>query len=386
MKKLVLIITFQSFLGVLFLNAQQEHNPNRPSIREHNWHSNCAQPFSETHFNRDYQGLSNISLRYRDYEIRSYLRYKCLSSDQLRRLALLYATDRERERFLMYAFNFVFDLEDYSVTASSLVTIPTRNDYYQFLASKGIPTGDLVYVYPPNYNPYYPNNYPNNNVYPPPPNTNGNYNNNYPNTYPNTYPNNNGNNNNYPPQTNNGNNSNNGNYNNYPPQTSNAGGNNNYPNSNNGNNNAGYPPSPSNNGYTLEPQTGSYTPSPPTSNTNTNGNNLPNNNNNNYAPNNRPMMSFTNFENLKTQISHKSFEKERVELANQTVTQNFLTSSQIAGIMRLLSFDSNRFDFAKYAYPYVFDKENYSTVGDALSFDSNKKALKDFLSGSTAKH
>ena len=353
MKKLIFIITFQSFFGVLFLNAQPPgggYYPNRPSISEHNRYSNCPEPFSEVHFNRDYPGLANTSLRYRDYEIRSYIRYKCLSSDQIRRLASLYATDRERERFLIYSFNFVFNLEDYSITAMSLVTVPTRNDFYQFLASKGIATGDLVYVYPPNYNPYYPNTNPNN--------------------YPNYT---------YPPQNNNG-----GYNNNYPPPA-NSGTNNNYPNNNNnGNNNSNYPPSQNNNGYTLEPQAQGKSVTPPPANSGVN-NNYPNNNNN-YAPNNRPMMSFQNFENLKTQISQKSFEKERLELANQSVTQNFLTANQISGIMQILAFDNNRLDFAKYAYPYVYDKENYALVTNALSFDSNKKALKDFLNSASAKH
>ena len=54
--------------------------------------------------------------------------------------------------------------------------------------------------------------------------------------------------------------------------------------------------------------------------------------------------------------------------------------------MQILAFDNNRLDFAKYAYPYVYDKENYALVTNALSFDSNKKALKDFLNSASAKH
>ena len=344
MKKIIFILAVQSVLFTFILNAQPGYNPNRPSIGRHNRYSNCTQPFAEVRFNRDYPGLANTSLRYRDYEIRSYIRYKCLTSDQIRRLAQLYSTDGERERFLLYAFNFVFDLEDYSVTASSLVTVPMRNDFYQFLGSKGIPTGDLVYVYPPN---YYPNG--NYNGYPPLPN-NGNYNN-------------------YPPQ--NGTPPNNGTYNNYPPQ--NNTGSNNY-----------YPPQNNNNGYNTNPQTQNVTLPPPTSNTNLNGNiGLQNNN---YTADNRSMMSTTAYENLKTQISQKSFEKERIELANQTVTQNSLTANQISGILRLLAFDNNRLDFAKYAYAHVYDKENYAAVTDALAFDSNKKALKDFLSAGSVKN
>ncbi len=370
MKKIIFILVVQSVLFTFILNAQPGYNPNRPSIGRHNRYSNCTQPFAEVRFNRDYPGLANTSLRYRDYEIRSYIRYKCLTSDQIRRLAQLYSTDGERERFLLYAFNFVFDLEDYSVSATSLVTVPMRNDFYQFLGSKGIPTGDLVYVYPPN---YYPNG--NYNGYPPPPNNyyppqNNTGSNNY-------YPPQNGSNNNYPPQNNTGSN------NNYPPQN-NTGSNNNYPPQNNTGSNNNYPPQNNNNGYNTNPQTQNATIPPPASNTNINGNiGLQNNN---YTADNRSIMSTTAYENLKTQISQKSFEKERIESANQTVKQNFLTATQIAGILRLLAFDNNRLDFAKYAYPYVYDKENYAAVTDALAFDSNKKALKDFLTAGSVKN
>ena len=377
MKKIIFILTLQTVLLAYISNAQPGYYPNRPSIGRHNRYSNCTEPFAEVRFNRDYPGLANTSLHYRDYEIRSYIRYKCLTSDQIRRLAQLYSTDGERERFLLYAFNFVFDLEDYSVAATSLLTVPMRNDFYQFLASKGIPTGDLVYVYPPN---YYPNG--NYNGYPPPPN-NGTYNN-YPppnNNYPpqNGTPPNNGTYNNYPPQ--NGTPPNNGTYNNYPPP------NNNYPPQNGTPPNNGtynnYPP-PNNNGSNNNQPIQNATIPPPASNTNINGNNTVQNNNNDTG--NRSTISTASYENLKTQIAQKSFEKERIELANQTLKQNSLTSIQIAGIMRLLAFDNNRLDFAKYAYSYVYDKENYTAVTDALAFDSNKKVLKDFLATSSVKN
>ena len=373
MKKIIFILTVQSVLFTFILNAQPGYNPNRPSIGRHNRYSNCTEPFADMRFNRDYPGLANMSLRYRDYEIRSYIRYKCLTSDQIGRLALLYATDGERERFLLYAFNFVFDLQDYSITATSLVTVTMRNDFYQFLASKGIPTGDLVYVYPPN---YYPNG--NYNGYPP-------QNNNYP--PQNGNPSNNGTYNNYPPQ--NGN-PNNGTYNNYPPQNGNPnnGTYNNYPPQNGTPSNSGtynnYPPQNNNSGYNNNPQTQNSTLPPTTSNTNNYGNNSVYNNNNDSG--NRATMSVTAYENLKTQISQKSFEKERIELANQTVKQNILTANQIAGILRLLAFDNNRLDLAKFAYSYVLDKENYAAVSDALAFDSNKKALKEFLAVSSPKN
>jgi hypothetical protein len=40
-----------------------------------------------------------------------------------------------------------------------------------------------------------------------------------------------------------------------------------------------------------------------------------------------------------------------------------------------LSFDSNRLDLAKYAYPFTIDRQNYFLLQDAFSFQSNFRAL-----------
>jgi hypothetical protein len=45
----------------------------------------------------------------------------------------------------------------------------------------------------------------------------------------------------------------------------------------------------------------------------------------------------------------------------------------------MLSFESTRLDFAKFAYTYTLDKENYYMVNNAFSFSSSVAELNNFI-------
>ncbi len=142
----------------------------------------CNEPYNNRLFNRDYASLANTSFRFLDEEIHRYIAYKCLSTEQIRRLTMLYQSDRDKYNFLTYAYTFVFDAENYGITSGTLSNLDSRARYTNFLLRQGVPipntyySGPIVYAnpnsnYPPNTSPLYPNN-----NYPP----QGSYNNNAP--------------------------------------------------------------------------------------------------------------------------------------------------------------------------------------------------------------
>lgn len=58
-------------------------------------------------------------------------------------------------------------------------------------------------------------------------------------------------------------------------------------------------------------------------------------------------------------------------------------STQVAEIIKLLSFDSSQLEVAKMAYKYAADKGAYaSVVGSVLTFSSSKNALNKFIQNS----
>ncbi len=90
-------------------------------------------------------------------------------------------------------------------------------------------------------------------------------------------------------------------------------------------------------------------------------------------------MSPEDFASAKASISSKSFEDSKLTLAKQIAASNHLTSRQVKEIMQLFSFEDSKLDFAKYAYKYVLDPNNYYIVNDAFKFSSSIDELNDFI-------
>jgi Domain of unknown function (DUF4476) len=274
----------------------------------------CTESFATRSFNRDYAGLSATHYYHLEKELKDYAKFRCLTSEQVRRLTVLFPTDREKYDFLVYSFTYVFDIENYAMTGTVMANRNARDAFYRFLVREGVPAGDyytdpyagLAYGgvgVPPQYYAH-PNGFvPQQNVYNP-----NVYNNNNNNPYDN-----------YNPNNPNGNNQN-GNYNN--------------PNAyNNGTLNAG-------------PQ---------------------------------GIMSYKEFEALKARIRQNTFDRKRVETAKTLTKQSVLTSNQVIEIVQLITSDNNRLDYAKFAYDYVSDRENYMIVVESMAFDSSKKELQRYL-------
>jgi len=78
-------------------------------------------------------------------------------------------------------------------------------------------------------------------------------------------------------------------------------------------------------------------------------------------------------------IQKQSFDTERLKIAKNAVSQGDMLSSEIAEIIKLFSFESTKLDFAKYAYQYTGDKQNYVIVQNAFQFSSSTSELQDFI-------
>jgi hypothetical protein len=44
-----------------------------------------------------------------------------------------------------------------------------------------------------------------------------------------------------------------------------------------------------------------------------------------------------------------------------------------------MTMDNNRLEFAKFAYSFTYDRENYSMVANTLSFSNNRRSLEQFV-------
>ena len=78
-------------------------------------------------------------------------------------------------------------------------------------------------------------------------------------------------------------------------------------------------------------------------------------------------------------ISKESFDSSKLTLAEQVVSTNSMSASQILGICKLFSFESNKLEFAKYAYEYCVDRNKYFLLNEAFTYESSKRELNEFI-------
>lgn len=90
-------------------------------------------------------------------------------------------------------------------------------------------------------------------------------------------------------------------------------------------------------------------------------------------------MNTQDYEEAYQLISKESFDSSKLTLAKQIIESNPMTASQILDICKLFSFESNKLDFAKFAYIYCVDKNKYYLLNEAFSYDSSKRELDEYI-------
>ncbi len=88
----------------------------------------------------------------------------------------------------------------------------------------------------------------------------------------------------------------------------------------------------------------------------------------------------TDFQQIKNAINKESSSNVKITLTKEILAaKKCFTCKQVKEIVQLMSFESGKLEIAKYAYEFTTDKENYYTVADAFSFSSSKEDLMIFI-------
>jgi hypothetical protein len=90
-------------------------------------------------------------------------------------------------------------------------------------------------------------------------------------------------------------------------------------------------------------------------------------------------MDAASFDKAKQSIESKGFDDTKLSTAKQVAKANCLTTDQILVIMKFFGFEDSRLEFAKYAYDYCFDQNNYYTVSEGFTFDSSTEELNEYI-------
>ena len=94
-------------------------------------------------------------------------------------------------------------------------------------------------------------------------------------------------------------------------------------------------------------------------------------------------MTDQDFAAAKGKVEKESFESSKVRRVKQISDANYLLSSQVKELLEVLSFESSRLEYSKYAYPKTYDQANYEIVKEGLKHSKSRDELGAFLKKQT---
>jgi len=92
-------------------------------------------------------------------------------------------------------------------------------------------------------------------------------------------------------------------------------------------------------------------------------------------------MASADFEMLKSTVSSKTFDNDKLSILKMAMLNNHFTASQVTQLVSLFDFESNKVAVAKALYTKVVDKGNYYLVNNAFNFSSSSEELADYITG-----
>lgn len=92
-------------------------------------------------------------------------------------------------------------------------------------------------------------------------------------------------------------------------------------------------------------------------------------------------MNPRDFDEAMAMLSKEKFDDTRLATAKQIVTNNPMTVNQIAQICWLFTYESNKLELAKFAYPYCIEKNKYYMLNEVFTYNSSKQELNEYIRG-----
>lgn len=92
-------------------------------------------------------------------------------------------------------------------------------------------------------------------------------------------------------------------------------------------------------------------------------------------------MSASNFSSAISTVKGQSFDDTKLKSAKQIAGSNCLSASQIKEMCQVFGFEASKLDFAKFAYKYCTEPNNYFKVNEVFDFSSSVDELNEYISG-----
>ncbi|TGE09258.1 DUF4476 domain-containing protein [Hymenobacter fodinae] len=80
-------------------------------------------------------------------------------------------------------------------------------------------------------------------------------------------------------------------------------------------------------------------------------------------------------------VQRQSFDDNKLPILREALRESAVESEDLKRILSTLTFDRNRVELAKYAYPRVIDPQRFYQVYEAFDFQANVQELQRFVEG-----
>ena len=91
--------------------------------------------------------------------------------------------------------------------------------------------------------------------------------------------------------------------------------------------------------------------------------------------------SSSEFNSVKSSIESKTFRDDKLTVTKQILRSKCFTTDQVKEMIGLFTFEDDKVEVAKMAYPKTFDQGNYYKINDAFTYSSSIDELNEFLDG-----
>lgn len=91
------------------------------------------------------------------------------------------------------------------------------------------------------------------------------------------------------------------------------------------------------------------------------------------------LLSPEEFRLLLTTVKKESFSDQQKKVIKIGLKNVLISTGQLVELLKVLRFDGDRMEIAKFAYPYLSDKKNALRVGEAFGFSMSKNEFFEFL-------
>ncbi|UOQ66107.1 DUF4476 domain-containing protein [Hymenobacter volaticus] len=90
-------------------------------------------------------------------------------------------------------------------------------------------------------------------------------------------------------------------------------------------------------------------------------------------------MSPQDVDGLVNALHRQSFDKDRMPIAQQALSESSIRAEDLARLMKELSFEDSKLELAKYGSSRVTDRQNLYRLNDAFTFSGSASKLQEYL-------